>query len=771
MKHFSRYCVAVVLALMCANVAAAQSHFSERDTIDVLHYNINLDMGHKVPSYMQGWCEVTLRLLKPASQVSLGLMSATVDSVLVDRQGMEAVAFVYDQRQLRIPLDNAQEGDTLKLRVVYGSSGYVGTDGGMWCEDNLFYNLGQDRHEKPFSMGRSWFPCSDSLYDRATYDISLTVPAGWTGVASGLLTRKVVNEDSSRTFSYHLSRPVSTYHVGVNAAKYKLYYDTLGSWAQSQLPVQVAYLSVDSARVAADFSSLARTFGNYERWFGPYRWNEIRFSEGGPGAGMEHVNNICFEYMNNDMKYLIDHELAHQWFGNLITCDREADLWFNEGGASYADQLAAMDGAATSSDMKNNKRMVLTSIPVSEHGYHPLCGMPSQYSFFNNTYFKGALVFHELSNLLGERHFWSMLKNLFDQHAFTNMDSWQLRDEMSALSDVDLTDFFDFNIFNGGFASYGIDSLRTAGRSAHVWLRQRLWHAAEYNKQANVPVTFFSAVGDSATRFVSVGGEYADGQFDLPFVAEYAVVDYFDRSASANVSKRVRMNGDSRNMLRVVHFAITPTGETTDADMCVNLQFGYDNDPLLPGIVRWDYRRWFVQGVYSDDFEADMEFLFGSSNIVNDHEFYHGSATLDSLRLFYRKDAGSPWTMVKDATPGQAQTGLFMKVSGSPLRGEYMLAVVDTALLAVPTAEGAISSEPRLSLAPNPCDGYVTVSLLCDVPSQCRVAVYNAAGRLVYSAVPASQKVQIATRDLPSGVYYVMLTTPEGSTTRKLIVQ
>ena len=62
----------------------AQGHFTEHDTIDVLHYDISLDMGHLQPQHMQGWCEVTVRMLQPSTEVGLGLMYATIDSVQVN---------------------------------------------------------------------------------------------------------------------------------------------------------------------------------------------------------------------------------------------------------------------------------------------------------------------------------------------------------------------------------------------------------------------------------------------------------------------------------------------------------------------------------------------------------------------------------------------------------------------------------------------------------------------------------------------------------------
>ena len=364
----------MAIAVLWTAGAKAQDYFTERDTIDVLSYFIKLDVGHHQPRHIQGSCQVQLDMLKPSNVVSLGLMNATVDSVQVGDHMLYRGEFYYDSAQLRIPVGNADSGDRLLLTVFYGSYGWVGVDGGFWCEDSLFYNLGEDRQVRPFSMGRSWFPCSDSVYDRATYSFEIVVPKGWTAVCSGILFRDVVNADSSRTFVYLENNPICTYQVGLNAAPYKVHRFNLDIGRT----YQVASLHLDSTAVRWMFSSFNQTYDLYNRLFGFYPWSNIRFSEGGPGSGMEHVENICISLDYYDMDYLIDHEFAHQWFGNSITCASIRDMWFNEGGATFADQLANINRTGNLWSLIYYKRAAIMEIPINEHGYYPLYGMPSR---------------------------------------------------------------------------------------------------------------------------------------------------------------------------------------------------------------------------------------------------------------------------------------------------------------------------------------------------------------------------------------------------------
>ena len=773
MKHLYNI---LILAATCmlGNTLAAQNHFTERDTIDVLHYDICLDMGHLQPRHIQGLCTATLQLLQPSTHVKLGLVNATIDSIHVNNSLIPNTEWSYDQSELTIPIASAAVHDTLSVTVHYGSYGYVGTDGGFWCLDSLFYNLGEDRRTRPFSMGRSWFPCSDSVYDRATYTFAITVAPGWSATCSGEHDSTVLNADSSLTYHYTLHHPISTYQVGINAAPYNIYHrDAEGLYGN--YPLRIACLNSDSAAVMRKFQTLDNTLQFYERLFGPYHWDNIGFSEGGPGSGMEHVNNICISFNYSDFKYLIDHEFAHQWFGNLITCAHLNDMWFNEGGATFSDQLAGLDGAPTSLEILYRKAATLTETPLNENGFHPLYGMPNQNSFLYTTYFKGAMVFHELNHLLGDSVFFSMLRTLFSQNAYTNMDSYQLRDSMSLYSGVDLTDFYNFHIFNPGFASYSIDSMQTTDGITTITIRQRLWHAPRYCTQANVPVTFFSATGDTVTHHIASQGQYATAQFRLPFEPAFAVVDYYNRTACANVSQNIHLKSTQRTTSTPTDFLITPTYINDDVDLYVTLQYGAPDDSMTPGIVRWDNRRWFINGDYSSTFKAKTGFYYGEGKPVYDKEFYLTPDTKDSLRLFYRSSPSQPWRMRKNAThESVSQMGSrdqYMQIIGTPLKGEYIMAVVDTAQLSINNDESTQYPSTQLSLYPNPAKDHVVATIATpSAPKQCRLTIHNSAGQNMLTLTPTTPNCTISTSGLPAGIYFVTLTSPSGTCTNKLLI-
>ncbi len=771
--RMKRYGLLFALVLVCGTVSRAQGHFTERDTIDVLHYDISLDMGHHQARHIQGACEVTLQLLQPTEQVALGLESAVIDSVLVDGVLVAASAVGYDSHRLRVPVEGGV-GDTLRVKVCYGSYGWQGSDGGFWCDPDKFYNLGEDRHVRPFSMGRSWFPCSDSVYDRATYGFAITAAPGWTALCSGEHDSTVAHADGSKTFYYTLAHPIPTYLVGVNVAQYHVYQrDAVGHYGT--YPLRVACFNADSADVAQCFASFDTTLSRFERWFGPYRWGGIGFSAGGDDVGMEHVNNICISRTvstsYSQMGYLIDHEFAHQWFGNVITCDNLRDMWFNEGGATFADQLVVGKTYDRSSSLQFAKLRVMSQLPKGEGGFHPLCGMPQEYSFMSNTYHKGAMVFHELRHLLGDSVFFDMIRTLFARNAYTNMDSYQLRDSMSLYSGVDLTDFYDFHVFSPGYASYHVDSLHTVDGTTTVWMSQLLWGAPRYCGQARVPVTFFTEEGDSITRDVVSHGRYSQGQFRLPFTPDYAIVDYYGVTAAANITDNVVVAPGQARPYNATHIELRPSRMADTLRLKATLQLGRSDDPLPSGIKRWCSRRWIINGHVPQGYNCNTLFYFGDNYWVNDMDFYTGTSCHDSIRLFYRKDASQPWQLKRNTTIGRSSGGTTFLNSSGLQSGEYILAVVDAALLGI-DGDGVVQPPVGavFTLLPNPAQGSTEVCLQ-GVAGKGELRVLDAAGREVCRQAMNGQRCTLSTAAFPAGLYFVSYTSPEGICTQKLVVR
>ena len=270
--------------------AAAQT--AAEDSVDVLHYDLTLDMGNAVERQLRGVAELTFVLTKACDAVSFDLICDTLHPVSLD--GMVTRGFSYDRDNARLSVytQGGHAGDTHVLSVPYVTNGYVEGYGwgGLHFDRSIYYTLGVAFTGYPHVYGRSWFPCRDNFYDKATYRLTVTSQPGWSAQCGGLRLSETVNDDGSSTSVWAIEQPTPTYLVSVASAAWNTiereYAGVYGTY-----PATLGYLNQDSARVAEAYDILEDVVPMYEHAFGPYRWGRIGYVAT-PKGSMEHVNNI-----------------------------------------------------------------------------------------------------------------------------------------------------------------------------------------------------------------------------------------------------------------------------------------------------------------------------------------------------------------------------------------------------------------------------------------------------------------------------------------------
>ena len=341
------------------------------------------------------------------------------------------------------------------------------------------------------------------------------------------------------TFLLSNSNPISTYLSSVTIGKFRVLNKSLQG-VYNTYPLSVRYLSGDSNNIANTFAILDSVFPYYEKLFGPYYWGRVGYV-GTPLGSMEHVANIsligqCISDRSNVCQMVVCHELSHAWFGNLVTCETQADMWFNEGGASFCEELAmeaAFGKEAADEYYNSNLETVIRTLHHTDTTYHAVANIPDMLTYSGTVYNKGATVWHSLRGYLGDSLFYSSMRTLFHNNRFGNLNSAQIRDSLSLYSGVDLTKFFDFHVFTPGFTHFSIDSMRVSGNSATVFMRQRVVGTAQFANGNRVPVTFFSDTWDSTTKIMTFDGQFGQQTFSLPFAPKFAIVDLYNNLSDA----------------------------------------------------------------------------------------------------------------------------------------------------------------------------------------------------------------------------------------------
>lgn len=738
--------------------------WAQNDSIDVLNYDLTIDLDHNLSRTIEGRAVVSMRLLSPCREISLDFQSGTIDSVCVN--GVNT-PFTFVESKITFPAVGL--ADTVTVEVAYRTGGYVEGYGfgGFHIGSSIHYNLGIAFEMWPPSMGRTWFPCRDNFYDKASYRLAITCAEGWRAICSGSRLDEQVNPDGSTTSTWWLAEPTPTYLFSVAVAPFHTIERTVHS-LYGDYPLTLGFTSHDSASVARAYEIVDSAVPMYERCLGPYRWNRIGYVAT-PKGSMEHVNNIalvsvCMGSMSQRCQGTICHELGHAWFGNLVTCTYPSDMWINEGGASFTTELAFEAAyGRDSSDRYYNTQLesVLRLAHITDEGFYALHGVAPSITYGSTTYDKGHMMWHSLRGYLGDSLFYASMRTFFDRAAFKNLDAWQVRDSLSLYSGVDLTKFFDFQVFEAGFVDYVLDSLRTEGMVATVGLHQQSYGTTASMQGNRVPVTFFDDHRNQAKRWLEFDGQGAVASFTLPFEARYAIVDYDREISDAVTDGEVTLAPKSGLMLGDAHAYVYNNATSDSVYVHVAHHWSSPQGDMPEGVITTTARFWSV----NTNGGALGRFAFGHGESASvpylDMDFNPAESDA-TLGLLYRPDASKAWQLVSTKRRGALTDGL-MQVENL-VSGDYTVALVDTSLLGIVAPQAS-----RNFITPNPSRGRLTLD--CPAPGR-SLRLYSLSGALV-ADMPAS-KAAIRVNNLPAGTYVARLVEANGrlvATQRIIIVK
>jgi len=299
---------------------------------------------------------------------------------------------------------------------------------------------------EPFGA-RDFWPCVDDPHDKATMTVSATVPAGWVFASIGALTTQD-EPDGRRTFTWRLPQPVSTYLLPLNVTNYATIEDTYTRLDGRSMPI-VSYVLPENrdgnvqrlGDIKKHLAILAALFGEYPFADTKYGIVASHFSGGMEHPTLTSIGANLLADTPRDLTSLLVHELAHQWWGDLVTMRTWDDIWLNEGFATYAEVLYAekADGADPGQGMR-----------ARDDGRYAGALGPAVVADpadpFHNTgavYRKGAWVLHMLRNELGDETFFAGLREWRRRHAFGTATRGELRALYEELSSRDLKPFFD----------------------------------------------------------------------------------------------------------------------------------------------------------------------------------------------------------------------------------------------------------------------------------------------------------------------------------------
>ncbi|WP_433544808.1 M1 family metallopeptidase [Streptomyces sp. CA-294286] len=323
-----------------------------------------------------------------------------------------------------------------------------------------------------------WFPSNDHPLDKATYDVSVSVPDGSQAISNGVLQSQSSKLGWTR-FAWRSNKPQASYLATLAVGKF----DVTTDRTASGLPVLNAYSKDLGDHGGAARASVERT-AEVTEWlegiFGPYPFNAI----GGyvpnvtSGYALETQTRPFYsprQFANGANVSVVVHEMAHQWYGDSVSVHHWKDIWINEGFARYSQWLwSEKEGEGTAQELADH---AYSSRPAEDPFWQVEPGDPGPDKQFHiAVYDRGAMAIQALRNEVGDDAFFRILKGWPQQYAYGNAKVSDFVKYAEKLSKKPLAELFDTWLFQPSKPSApAAAQARIAPRSAAEPVAPKSW--------------------------------------------------------------------------------------------------------------------------------------------------------------------------------------------------------------------------------------------------------------------------------------------------------
>lgn len=757
------------LVLFCISLKAFSS---VTDTIHVSHYNISLDTVNYPAHSIKGMTELTVHSkMNGVNNISLGLYFLNVDSIVAANMPL---TYTYDDTTIRIaPPAVMNMNDSLTMQVYYHGAPLTDAQfGGFYFSGSYAFNIGVGFETNPHTFGKAWFPCVDEFTDRSTYEFHVKTRSTYKAFCNGVLQSSVANPDSTVTWNWNLEQTIPTYLASVAVAPfYTIHRNYQG------IPVELGVFPTDSNNTINTFKHLDSAIMNDIRAWGAYPWDKIGYVMVPFTAGaMEHATSIHTGkgFINGSLAYessIMAHELSHMWFGDKVTCRTEQDMWLNEGWATYNENFflefvygqTAYENAA-----RTLHRQVVMYSGAIDNGYWALNDVPHAQTYSYTVYKKGGDVVHSIRRFLGDSLFFPAVRAYLDNHAYSDVSSDDLRDELAASSGISMTDYFATIVGLGGFPHVSVDSFTVTpnggGFDVAVKTRERM----KGNTQSftiPVEINFTDATHDTVITF-SPNAFTNSFLVTLPFAPEWVGIDRGGKLSDATSDYQITVTDTGAYTFPETYCTIRvdSTGSGNSTVRIINNFVKPDPFLVNTDYVRLsDYHFYTVEGVFAPGFHATGSFGYDGTTTnystgYLDNTLINNGAKEDSLLIYYRPHAGLNWEHVNGSAinfNGSHSDKRGWVVVDTLKAGEYVLGVRDM-------NTGFIDHEKEisvLSIVPNPVSTHCTINFNAG-NRDAVLTILDITGKVVFStAVTGASGLDWSTAYVSNGTYFATLTS------------
>jgi hypothetical protein len=510
------------------------------DSVDVLHYDIHILQIDRAMRTVRAEATVTLAALRDLAGVDFDFAGLTASQVGLRTRGdtlFTAVAYAQSDSVLHVgPLATIPEGDTVAVRVAYAGTnpecqGINTPPGGL-----VFSDRGSHTFAEP-SYARNWFPCHDAPRDKATLTLTVDAPAGLVASGTGVLASETPVGDRTR-YVWNLDQPAATYLMAFYLGDYVKLEET----GPDGLPLEF-FTYPEIAEATREAFAVVPDMVSFFSQVHPFPFPRYAMTVEDFGGGMEHQTNTLIGWFfiggradERDLEDLYSHELAHQWWGDMITPEVWRDIWLNEGFATYFSLLFTEHRYGW--EPMRERLALMDSVYFSRPDLDQPLRDPRPgglLSFIE--YNKGARVLDMLRSVCrlrlagetpvdsaafdsgtapGDARFFDIFRRYAAKHAYGNVTSADFQAAAEEVLGEDLTWFFDPWLNRTGYPRYQFD-WRSAPAGTGTRVRVRIRQVPSDGPPYRMPIQI--AYRDSLRELDSVQraeGELTEWTVDLP---------------------------------------------------------------------------------------------------------------------------------------------------------------------------------------------------------------------------------------------------------------
>ncbi len=465
-----------------AEFAAAPKSFDNRTGRDTINYPRDPKVFYKhlklktrfddfATKSMSGTAEYTLRPIAPSlKSISLDAVDFIDVSVLVNGKPAD---FSYNDRELVItfptpPPTDADTTVTIHYRIVDPDAGLI-----FAPPDPLYPKRPVSLHTQgQTETNRFWFPSHDSPNVKFTTETIVTVPKPFVALSNGQLVEKVEDPDGKlHTFHYKQDVPHVAYLTSLAAGNFDIATDKQGDllveyWVPKEWSADTRRTFRNTPKMIALFEKLTGVkypYAKYAQAVVP------RFEAG----GMENISattlvETCLiderAAQDGDADGLIAHELAHQWYGDLLTCRSWAHIWLNEGFASFMDDIWFENDKGRDwyeCSFRNTYSRVADADKPDSPDALIYRDYQSDWEPFGHKgslpYSKGSSILAMLRHILGDEIFWKGIQTYTKRFAARNVETDDFRHVLEEVSGRSLEQFFQQYAYRPGTPTIDVD--------------------------------------------------------------------------------------------------------------------------------------------------------------------------------------------------------------------------------------------------------------------------------------------------------------------------